>query len=127
MHSDLWRSLLQQHQESLKHQVGETRPDGDVVQQTLNVIHHHTAELRLISIIKDLKPKEEETSEEMKEETKERQRQGGCRKALMDRKNKGSQWWKGRFNCSISHCLNANVLLFVDVQRVKTHCSTLPF
>lgn len=58
MHSDLWWSLLQQHQESLQHQVGEARPDGDVVQQTLNVIHHHTAELRLISIIEHLKPGE---------------------------------------------------------------------
>lgn len=55
MNSDLWRGFLQQHQQSLKYQVGETRPDGDVVQQTLNVIHHHTAELRLVSIIKDLK------------------------------------------------------------------------
>lgn len=45
MHSDLWWSLLQQHQESLKDQVGEARPDGDVVQQTLDVIYHHAAEL----------------------------------------------------------------------------------
>lgn len=54
----LWWSFLQQHQQSLEDQVGETGTDGDVVQQTLNVIHHHTAELRLIGIIKDLKQME---------------------------------------------------------------------
>lgn len=60
MNSDLWRSFLQQHQQSLKHEVGETRPDGDVVQQTLNVIHHHAAELRLVGVIEDLRRRSEE-------------------------------------------------------------------
>lgn len=80
-HSDLWWRLLQQHQESLQYQVGETRPDGDVVQQTLNVVHHHTAELRLISIVKHLKPPPEagrarETNEEReKKKCRKKQRE----------------------------------------------------
>ena len=57
MTSDLRWSLLQQNQQSLKYQVGETRPNGDIVQQTLDIIYHHTAELWFICIIKDLKPK----------------------------------------------------------------------
>lgn len=55
VNSDLGGSFLKQHQQSLKDQVGETRTNGDVVQETLNVIHHYTAELGLVSIIKDLK------------------------------------------------------------------------
>ena len=58
MNSDLRRSFLQQHQQSLEHQVGETRSDGDVVQQTLDVIHHHAAELGLIGVVKHLEQTE---------------------------------------------------------------------
>lgn len=52
--TDLWWSLFQQHKESLKHQVRETRTDGDVIQQALDVVDHNAAELRLVGIIKHL-------------------------------------------------------------------------
>lgn len=58
VNSDLGGCFLQQHQQSLKDQVGETRTNGDIVQETLNVIHHYTAELGLVSIIKDLQESE---------------------------------------------------------------------
>lgn len=56
---DLGRRLLQKHQESLEHQVGEAGPDGHVVQQALDVVHHHAAELRLVGVVKHLAARKE--------------------------------------------------------------------
>lgn len=52
--TDLWWSLFQQHKQSLKHQVRESRADGDVIQQALDVVDHNAAELGLVGIIKHL-------------------------------------------------------------------------
>lgn len=48
-----WR-FFKQHQQSLQHKVGETRTNRHVVQQALDVIHHHTAELGLVCVIENL-------------------------------------------------------------------------
>lgn len=107
MHSDLWRGFLQQHQQSLKHQVGEARSDGDVVQQALDVVHHHTAELRLICVVKDLKQREDGERDEW---TKERQTDAGRHKWM---EKEGEQL--NRLDRSMSRCLHANALLFAVV------------
>ena len=70
MHSDLWRRLLQQHQQGLQHQVGEAWADGHVVEQTLDVVHHHAAELGLVGVVKHLGTQEMAGKKERKTEKK---------------------------------------------------------
>lgn len=50
----LRRHLLEQQLERLQHKVGEARTDGRVVQQRLDLVHHHAAQLRLVCVIEYL-------------------------------------------------------------------------
>ena len=46
--------LLKEHEEALQDSVGEARADGDIVEQTLDVINNNDAERRLISVLEHL-------------------------------------------------------------------------
>mmetsp|Transcript_18438 Transcript_18438/g.48130 ORF Transcript_18438/g.48130 Transcript_18438/m.48130 type:complete len:560 (-) Transcript_18438:737-2416(-) len=48
------RHALHQHQQRLEHRVGEARPDGDVLQQPLEVVQHDDGQRRLVRVVKDL-------------------------------------------------------------------------
>jgi len=48
------RELLDEHQESLQHGIGESWADRHILHQALNIIDHHGAQGRLVGGIKDL-------------------------------------------------------------------------